>query len=420
MAVQEPLLITCIGRIWQADPEARLDWRAGADMAEIPVLEDGWILCEHGKIRAFGHRDTCPEEGRYPTLDAGGGDVLPSWVDSHTHLVFAASREEEFRGRLQGLTYEEIAQRGGGILNSAARLRAMPEEELLERARRRLQEVVSTGTGAIEIKSGYGLDLDSELKMLRVIRSLKEEGPIPIRATLLAAHALPAEFRNDREGYIRLVIERILPQAAGEGLADYIDVFCERNFFQPEEMERILEAGIRYGLKGKVHVNQFNSYGGIQTAIRCGALSVDHLEVVSDEDVADMLGSRTYPVLLPSAPFFLKDHYPPARRMIDAGLGVALASDYNPGTSPSGRMAFVIALACTQMRMLPEEAVNAATLNGACALEWETELGSIAPGKKANLILTDPLPSLAYLPYAFGTDPIKKVVLNGRLWEPRA
>ncbi|MBP6184796.1 MAG: imidazolonepropionase [Saprospiraceae bacterium] len=412
MASQGNLLITNIHRIWQADPEGLMGWQAGAEMRHVPSIEDAWLHCEAGQITGFGHMSTCPQ-GSYTTLDARGGDILPSWVDSHTHLVFAKSREEEFRYRLEGISYEDIAKRGGGILNSATKLREMPEEQLLDQARTRLHEVIKQGTGAIEIKSGYGLTTESELKMLRVIRGLKEEGPIPIRATLLAAHALPLEYRSNRQEYIRLIIDEIIPRAAGEGLADYIDTFCEKAFFQPEEMEAILEAGMRYGLRGKVHVNQFYSMGGIQTAIRQGALSVDHLEIVTDEDIQDMLESTIYPVLLPSAPFFLADHYPPARKMIDTGLGVALASDYNPGTSPSGRMSMVITLACTQMKMLPEEAIHAATINGACALEWENSLGTIAVGKKANLMLTRPIPSLAYIPYAFGSDLIQSVILDG-------
>lgn len=417
MVQGDTLLITNIHRLWQADPEGRLGWLSGPDMREIPFVQDAWLLCENGRIAAFGPMRTCPE-GVFHRLDARQGDVLPSWVDSHTHLVFAASREEEFRYRLEGMSYAEIAERGGGILHSARRLRDMPEEALFEQAMHRLQEVVGQGTGAIEIKSGYGLSLDSELKMLRVIRRLKEEGPIPVRATLLAAHALPVEYRDNRQAYIRLITEEILPRVAAEGLADYVDVFCEKAFFQPAEMEEVLEASARYGLRGKVHTNQFFSFGGIQAAIRQGALSVDHLEVVTPEDIRDLLEAETYPVLLPSAPFFLQDHYPPARTMIDAGLGVALASDFNPGTSPSGKMAMVLTLACTQMKMLPEEAVNAATINGACALQWEDELGSIAPGKRANLQITRPIPSLAYLPYAFGSDLLAGVVLDGKAYTP--
>lgn len=410
-----PLLLFNIHRLWQADPEGNLDWQSGAAMREVSFIRDAWLLCDQGRIVAFGGMATCPQ-GNFARYDAHGGDVLPAWVDSHTHLVYARSREEEFRHRLEGLSYEEIARRGGGILNSAARLRDTPEEALYDSALERLHEVIRQGTGAIEIKSGYGLSLESELKMLRVIRRLKEEGPVPVRATFLAAHALPMEYRQHREAYIRMVIDEWLPRVAGEGLADYVDVFCEKLFFQPEEMDRILDAAWNYGLRGKVHVNQFYSFGGIQTAIARGALSVDHLEIVTDEDISDMLEAGIYPVLLPSAPFFLQDHYPPARRMIDAGLGVALASDYNPGTSPSGRMPFVLTLACTQMKMLPEEAVHAATINGACALEWQRELGSISPGKRANLMVTRPIPSLAYLPYAFGSDLIREVVLDGKVF----
>lgn len=407
------LLIKNIGTIWQYDPDASLGWQAGSAMKTIRSLEDAWILCDQGRIHQIGTMDKCPTL-LIETLDANGGDILPSWVDSHTHLVFAKTREEEFRYRLEGLTYEEIARRGGGILNSADRLRDKHEDELLEGARKRLHEVIRRGTGAIEIKSGYGLTTASELKMLRVIRRLREESPVPIKATLLAAHALPREFKDNREGYIRLIIDEILPQVASEGLADYIDTFCEKAFFQPDEMAQILEAGAKYGLRGKVHTNQFYSIGGIQTAIKHKALSVDHVEIGTDQDITDLLDSDVIPVLLPSAPFFLHDHYPPARKMIDRGLGVALASDYNPGTSPSGNMPLVIALACTQMNMLPEEAIHAATINGACALELEHELGSVAPGKRANLILTIPIPSLAYLPYAFGSDWIKKVLIDGK------
>lgn len=415
MSNNNTLLIKGINRLWQVDPDADLDWMAGENMKQIASLKDAWLMARGGRIDSFGSMVSCPTEAD-EIIDAQGGDLLPAWVDSHTHLVFAQSREEEFRYRLQGMSYQEIAEKGGGILNSAAKLEAMPESVLLEKANLRLHEVIATGTGAIEIKSGYGLSLENELKILRVIRTLKETSPIPIRATLLAAHALPLAYRENRAGFIKMIVEELIPQVAAEGLADYIDVFCEKAFFQPDEMEVILEAGWQYGLKGKVHVNQFYSFGGIQTAIRKGALSVDHLEIVTDDDIRDLLHSGVYPVLLPSAPFFLKDHYPPARKMIDAGLGVALASDYNPGTSPSGNMQLVIALACTQLKMLPEEAIHAATINGACALAWQKELGSIAPGKLANLILTHPIPSLTYIPYAFGKNHVKKMILGGKLF----
>jgi imidazolonepropionase len=314
------------------------------------------------------------------------------------------------------MTYEEIARRGGGILRSAKRLGQMEEEELYDRSMARLLEVRGQGTGAVEIKSGYGLDKAGELKMLRVIRRLKEAGLMPVRATYLAAHALPMDYRSDdrRSKYIELVIREILPEVAGEGLADYIDVFCEAVAFRVDEMERILVAADRYGIRPKVHVNQFHALGGVAAAVRMGAVSVDHLEVVSADDVAVLGSAQTIATLLPTAPFFLRDPFPPVRKLIDAGVAVALASDFNPGSSPSGRMPFVVSLACIQMGMYPEEALQAATLNGAFALEWGDHLGSIARGKLANLVLTRPVPSYAYLPYAFGTDWVESVIINGR------
>ncbi|MCB0551430.1 MAG: imidazolonepropionase [Phaeodactylibacter sp.] len=385
---------------------------AGADMQALPQIDNAYLLIENGRFRAFGPMSECPQRAD-EIIDAGGGFVFPSWCDSHTHLVFAASREQEFVDRIKGLTYEEIARRGGGILNSARRLRETTEEELLASALGRIREVEALGTGAVEIKSGYGLTVESELKMLRVIRSLKEKTVMPVRATFLGAHALPPEYRENREGYIRLIIDEMLPRIAGEGLADYIDVFCEKGFFTVAEAEKLMEAGARYGLKAKVHVNQFNSLGAIPACVRHGALSVDHLEVASDEDIESLKGSNTMPTLLPSAPFFINDPYQPARRLIDAGLPVALASDYNPGSTPSGKMQFVVALACIKCGMLPEEAIYAATLNGARAMELEEEYGSIAVGKAANFFITPPIPSLAYLPYAFGSDLVERAFLRG-------
>lgn len=385
---------------------------AGADMQALPQIDNAYLLIENGRFRAFGPMSECPQRAD-EIIDAGGGFVFPSWCDSHTHLVFAASREQEFVDRIKGLTYEEIARRGGGILNSARRLRETTEEELLASALGRIREVEALGTGAVEIKSGYGLTVESELKMLRVIRSLKEKTVMPVRATFLGAHALPPEYRENREGYIRLIIDEMLPRIAGEGLADYIDVFCEKGFFTVAEAEQLMEAGARYGLKAKVHVNQFNSLGAIPACVRHGALSVDHLEVASDEDIESLKGSNTMPTLLPSAPFFINDPYQPARRLIDAGLPVALASDYNPGSTPSGKMQFVVALACIKCGMLPEEAIYAATLNGARAMELEEEYGSIAVGKAANFFITPPIPSLAYLPYAFGSDLVERAFLRG-------
>lgn len=408
------LLIRNIHTIFQVEDASPLRSRvAGRDMQYLPALHQAYLLVQEGKIAGFGPMDQCPDLHGVQVEDASGRMLLPCWCDSHTHLVFAASRENEFVDRIHGLSYEEIALRGGGILNSALRLRDTPEEALLEQALERLHEVQRYGTGAIEIKSGYGLSVEGELKMLRVIRAMREHTKMPIKATFLGAHALPAEYRHDREGYLRLIEKKMLPKIAAEGLADYIDAFCEKNFFSPAETARLIEAGNRYGLKAKVHTNQFNSLGGIEVCVERGAVSVDHLEVLTDEEIECLKNSDTLPVLLPSAPFFLNDHYPPARRMLDAGLPVALATDYNPGSSPSGKMPFVISLACIKLRMTPEEAVNAATLNGAAALELSHSHGSIAVGKAASFFLTKPIPSLAYMPYAFGSDVVERVWIEG-------
>ncbi|MCC6461752.1 MAG: imidazolonepropionase [Saprospiraceae bacterium] len=409
------LLITHIKTLLQAESVARPLPR-GAGMAELPALHDAYLLLENDRIAAFGPMAQCPARAD-EVLDASGRLVLPSWCDSHTHIVFAATREEEFVDRIKGLSYEEIAQRGGGILNSARRLQEASEDSLLESAWGRLQEVIGYGTGAIEIKSGYGLTLESELKMLRVIRRLKTLSPIPIKATFLGAHAVPAEYKSRREEYLDLVVDRMLPQVAEEGLADYCDVFCDRGFFTVEETDRILKAGWRYGLKPKIHANELDFSGGVQVGVANRAVSVDHLECSGEAEIAALLGSQTLPTLLPGCAFFLGIPFPPARQMIDAGLPVVLASDYNPGSSPCGRMAFIVSLACVKMNMLPEEAINAATLNGAHALELEQEYGSICPGKKANLFITKPLNSLAQLPYSFGTDPVETVILNGKVWK---
>lgn len=384
----------------------------GKDMDVLPHIEDAFLLIEGGHIADYGPDADCP----YPDggTDLGGRYVLPCWCDAHTHLVFAASREQEFLARIKGATYQDIARAGGGILHSARRLQDTPEEALLESALQRLDEIQQSGTGAVEIKSGYGLTLDAELKMLRVIRALKSRSPLTIKATFLCAHALPETFAGRRDAYVDMVAGEWIPRVAGEGLADYIDIFCESQFFSAADMGRLLEAGLRHGLRGKVHTNQFNAIGGIATAIRCGAVSVDHLEVVEEDEIQALAQSGVRPVLLPSAPFFLGDHYPPARRMIDAGLGVALASDFNPGSSPSGRMPFVLTLACTQLRMTPAEAINAATINGAFAMESAESVGSIDRGKLANLIITTPVPSLEYLPYAFGSDWIAGVLIKGK------
>lgn len=408
------LLIKQIKTLVLAEEAPRAPVR-GAGLDVLPTLDDAFLLVEAGRIADFGPMSRCPLRAD-EEVDARGGFLFPAWCDSHTHLVFAGSREGEFVDRIRGLSYEEIARRGGGILNSARRLQETSEEALLDQSRQRLQEVQQLGTGAIEIKSGYGLTVEAELKMLRVIRRLREESAIPIRATFLGAHALPREFSGNREGYLRLITEEMLPRIAGEGLADYLDVFCERGFFGVDETERLMEAGARYGLRPKIHTNQFTHSGGIAAALRHRALSVDHLEVLSDEEIQLLQSSETIPTLLPSAPFFLNDHYPPARRMIDADLPVALASDYNPGSSPSGRMALVVALACIKLRMTPAEAIQAATINGACAMELQHNYGSIVRGKVANFFLTPPIPSINYLPYAFGSDLVKRVCLAGR-WQ---
>ncbi len=386
----------------------------GAQMAELPTIDNAFLLIENGKISDFGEMKNCPANAD-ETIDANGKMVFPTWCDSHTHLVFAATREGEFVDRIKGLTYQEIARRGGGILNSARRLRDTPEEVLLEDAYVRLQEVIRQGTGAIEIKSGYGLTLESELKMLRVIRQLKGMTDATIKATFLGAHALSPEFKENRNGYIDLIINEMIPQIADEGLADYCDVFCEKVAFTPEETERIIETGLKYGLRPKIHTNQFNCMGGIQAAIRHNALSVDHLEVVNEEEIAALQAApSTIATLLPSAPFFLNDHYPPARKLMDADIPIALATDYNPGSSPSGKMSFVVSLACVKMRMIPEEAINAATINGAFAIDCQQDTGSIARGKLANFFITKKISSLAQLPYSFGSDLVEQVFIHGK------
>lgn len=396
----------------------------GKELAELPCIENAYLLVEDGIIAAFGPMaDMQYEEDDFEnTIDAGGQLVLPAWCDSHTHLVFAASREEEFVYKIKGMSYAEIAAKGGGILNSARKIAEASESFLYNTARIRLQELMQLGTGAIEIKSGYGLSTDSELKMLRVIKKLKEISPIPIKATFLGAHTYPLEYRENHEGYINSIINEMLPVIVSEQLADYIDVFCETGFFSPEETNRICRAGMEYGLKPKIHVNQLNSIGGIETGIDLGAVSMDHLETMTEKDIALISGGQATPngnyytgigTLLPTAAFFLRMPYQPARAMIDAGAAIALASDYNPGSSPSGNMNFVVAISCIQLKMLPEEAINAATINGAYAMELENEAGSIMIGKKANLIFTKPIPSLAYLPYAFGSNLIDRVMISG-------
>jgi imidazolonepropionase len=387
----------------------------GKALAQLPSLENAYLIITNGKIAEFGKMpDIVPRTSDFVhSIDASGQFVLPAWCDSHTHLVFAASRENEFIDKINGLSYAEIAAKGGGILNSADKLNETSEDVLFSLAWKRLEEVSKLGTGAIEIKSGYGLTAEGELKMLRVIKRLKERSELSIKATFLGAHTYPQQFKEDHKNYIDQIINNMLPVIAGEKLADYIDVFCETGFFSPEETETICKAGMALGLKPKLHVNQLNSIGGIETGIKLNALSLDHLETMTEKDIQNLSNSDCIGTLLPSAAFFLRMPFQPARKLIDAGAAIALATDYNPGSSPSGNMNLVVAMSCIQMKMLPEEAINAATINGAHAMELQNEVGSIAIGKKANLIFTKPIPSLAYLPYAFGTNHIDKVMING-------
>lgn len=383
---------------------------SGNAMSTIPSVEDAYVLIEKGKITSFGKSEQAPDRAD-EVIDAKGKLVLPAWCDSHTHLVYAASRENEFVDRIKGMSYEEIAARGGGILNSAKRLNETDENILIESALIRLQEIAATGTGAVEIKSGYGLTVEGELKMLRVIRHLKENSTLTIKSTFLGAHAIPEKFAQNREGYINLLVEEMLPLIAQEKLADFIDVFCEKNYFSAAETDQILEAGVKYGLTPKVHVNQFNVIGGVAVSVKHKALSVDHLEHISDEDISALQQSAAMPVALPGCSLFLKIPYTPARKIIDAGLPLALATDYNPGSAPSGNMNLVNSLACINMNLTPEEVINASTLNGAYSMGVENELGSIAIGKKANLIITKTVNSLASLPYSFGNNPVERVII---------
>ena len=387
----------------------------GEELKELPCIQNAYLIVEGAVIAGLGKMDDLKHEPKSFAFhfDAKGRFILPSWCDSHTHLVFAGSRENEFVDRIKGLSYADIAAKGGGILASAKKLNETSEDDLFAQSYTRLRELMQLGTGAIEIKSGYGLTLEGELKILRVIQRLKAAVSIPVKSTFLGAHAIPAGFKDNREGYIKLIIEKMLPAIAEENLADYIDVFCEEGFYSPEETERICMAGKQYGLKAKIHANQLSLSGGVQLGVRVGAISVDHLETMDEETITTLAQSDTIGTLLPTAAFFLRMPLQPARSLIDAGCAIALASDYNPGSSPSGNMNFVVALSCIQMRMTPEEAINAATMNGAYAMELQNEVGSLAIGKKANLILTKHIPSLAYLPYSFGTNLIEKVMVNG-------
>ena len=418
------LLLTNIRQLVNVREENHL--LRGKDLSDLPCIENAYLLVEDNVISEFGEMKNL--EVAIPHLpaeriDISGKFVLPCWCDSHTHLVFAGSREDEFIDKIRGLSYADIAAKGGGILNSAKKLNETSGDELFNQAWKRLEEAGGLGTGAIEIKSGYGLSVEGELKILRVIKKLKSKSNLLIRSTFLGAHTFPQEYKNDHNGYIDLIINKMLPEIAREKLADYIDVFCETGFFSPGETEMICRAGMVHGLKPKLHVNQLNSIGGIESGIKMNAVSLDHLETLTEEEINLLSAKRTSTLnepawngvctLLPSAAFFLRMPFQPARKLIDKGCAIALASDYNPGSSPSGNMNLVISMSCIGMKMLPEEAINAATVNGAYAMELQNEVGSITRGKKANLIISKPMPSLAYMPYSFGSNLIDRVMING-------
>lgn len=389
----------------------------GKDMSILPCIENAWLAIDNGLIADFGKMEDFPGITDWKDLeviDASGKIVMPCYADSHTHIVYAGNRESEFVDRINGLSYEEIAKRGGGILNSAKKLRETDEDELFEQSFVRFNEIILQGTGAVEIKSGYGLNLDSELKILRVIKRLKDLNIIPVKATFLGAHAVPSEFKDNKQGYIDLIINEMLPAIAKEKLADYIDVFCEKNYFTAEETKQILQAGLKHGLTPKVHAEQLSHSNGIKTAVECKAISVDHLEFCNDDDIALLKNSNTMPTILPGAAFFLNLQLPPARKMIDAGLPIAFASDYNPGSSPSGNMNFMMSLGCIDYKLNPEEVINASTINSAYAMDLSNEVGSITIGKKANVFITIPIASYGYIPYAFGSSLIETVIINGK------
>ncbi|WP_067148426.1 imidazolonepropionase [Pseudotamlana agarivorans] len=386
---------------------------SGKSMNELPTIKDAFLLVKNDVIYDFGPMKDCPDGAVDHVVDATGKMVLPTWCDSHTHLVYAGQREGEFVDKIKGLSYQDIANKGGGILNSAKKVQNISESELYKQTKRRLDEIIALGTGAVEIKSGYGLTLEAELKMLSVIKRLKENHQIPIKATFLGAHAVPEEYKNNKVGYVDHIIKEMIPLVAEARLADFVDVFCEKGYFTVEDTNRILEAGKLHGLQAKIHVNQFNSIGGVQAGVKQKALSVDHLEVMKYEDIVVLENSKTMPVALPGCSFFLSIPFAPGRKMIDAGLPLALATDYNPGSSPSGNMNFAVSAACIKMKLTPEEAINAATINGAYAMGLEHKVGSITKGKQANLILTKAISSYHFIPYSFGNHQIERVYLNG-------
>jgi imidazolonepropionase len=408
----QDILITHIKGLVQARHQAP-SFVAGNAMSSLPVLENAYLLISNGLIKSFGPMNEVPSQPSMKVIDATGRFVFPSFVDSHTHLVFAASREEEFVMKIKGISYQEIAAKGGGILNSAKKLQAASEEELYVSALERANEIIKLGTGAVEIKSGYGLTVKDEVKMLRVAKRLAKETPLTVKTTFLGAHAVPTGF--NKEDYIRLVMEEMIPAVAEEKLADYIDVFCEQGFFSQEETEKIVEEGKRFGMKPRIHANQLNRSGGVQAGVRTNALSVDHLENMGEEEIQCLKNTKVMPTALPGAAFFLNLAFPPARKMMEEGLPLALASDYNPGSSPSGNMQMMLSLACVKMKMTPEEAINASTLNTAYAIELSASHGSITPGKVANVFITQPMPSYSFLPYHFGNNLVDQVILNGSL-----
>jgi imidazolonepropionase len=407
------LLINNIGQLLAVENQGR-PYKRGLEMSDFPIIYNTWLLIEDGLIKEIG-----AENSEAPTvknaIDAKGSVLLPTYVDSHSHLVYASNRQDEFAQRLDGLSYEEIAARGGGIINSANKLRAYSEDALFEDAHERLQELIKMGTGALEIKSGYGLDTDSELKMLRVARRLSSVSPVEIKTTFLGAHALPPEYKNDKEGYINLIIDEMLPEIANENLADFIDVFCEENYFSLEESLRILAAGKVYGLEAKVHVNQFNSLGAVSAMVNRGALSLDHLEVMTDEDLNSICKSNTIACLLPGCSHFLEIPYSPARTLVEKDAIIALATDFNPGSAPNGNMSTVLSLACIKMKLKPSEALIASTLNGAAAIDLSDKIGSIEVGKIANMMILKPKYTIESIPYHFGHDLIETVILKGEI-----
>lgn len=407
-------LIKNIKKLIQTEETPR-KWVAGEEMANLSCLDNAWLLIENNRIKDFGIMSKCPELDEVTEIDVEGRMVMPSFCDSHTHLVYAGSREVEYVDKIRGLSYEEIAKRGGGILNSSKLIAETSEDELYEQALERIHEIIGFGTGAVEIKSGYGLDTENELKMLRVIKRLKETTPITIKSTFLGAHSIPMEYRDNQVAFVDKIINEMIPAVAAEELADYIDVFCDRGFFTVEDTERILMAGVKYGMRGKIHANELDYSGGIQAGVKYNALSVDHLEFVGEAEIEALKGSETMPTVLPGAAFFLNMKLSPVREMMNAGLPLALASDYNPGSSPSGNMKFILSLGCINFKMTPEEVINATTLNSAYAMGLEEELGSIARGKIANLIITKPIPSIEYLPYAYTSQLVDRVLLNGEL-----